>query len=193
MKITYPYFWKNATQIRKRFYSIAIVFAVALIAMAIGGLIPLSEQDAITISQNLNSTLQEHKASNTLTQYIFLNNFLISLLMFVPVIGAALGLIILFDTGLALSAIASTQGFPVWVGLGSLIVTPVFWLEFAAYSVAMAESIWLFTWLYRSIVQWRFAGLIRELKWAGIFIGACAGLLILGALVEVLIINLAAS
>ncbi len=51
--------------------------------------------------------------------------------MFIPVAGAALGMFILFDTGVALGAIAATQGYPVWVGLASLVVTPVFWLEFA--------------------------------------------------------------
>ena len=92
-------------------------------------------------------------------------------------------LFILFDTGVALGAIAATQGYPVWLGLASLVVTPVFWLEFAAYSIAMAESIWLF----RRLTQRRW----RELKWTAIFIGICAGLLAVGAVVEVWLITLA--
>jgi hypothetical protein len=115
--------------------------------------------------------------------------------MFVPVVGAALGMFILFDTGLALGAIATTQGYPVWIGLVSLVVTPVFWLEFAAYSIAMAESIWLFRRLSQAIPailskepRWRMI-LWRELKWLVIFIGTCAGVLAVGALVEVWIIN----
>jgi hypothetical protein len=119
--------------------------------------------------------------------------------MFVPIVGAALGLFILFDTGLALGAIASTQGYPVWVGLGSLVLTPVFWLEFAAYSIAMAESVWLFVRLIRlrmkvepdGATHWTgILSMKRELKWLGISIAACAGLLIVGAIVEVFIINL---
>jgi uncharacterized membrane protein SpoIIM required for sporulation len=190
MKLDLP-FWRNATTKRKHIYSIILVFIVALLVTIIGSYIPLSQQDATTISQTLNATLQQHRADNTLTEYIFLNNFKICLLMFIPFAGAALGLFVLFNTGLALGAIASTQGFPVALGLGSLIATPVFWLEFAAYSIAMAESIWLLVWIYRAIAHKSSLGLIRELKWMGIFIAISAGLLIVGALVEVFMINIA--
>ena len=174
-------FWKNASQRRKRIYSIIAIFVIALIVTIIGSYVPLSAKDALTLSNQVNQTLNENKANNTLTQYIFINNFEICLLMFIPVVGAALGMFILFDTGLALGAIAATQGYPTWLGLASLVVTPVFWLEFAAYSIAMAESIWLF----RRLTQKRW----RELKWTTISIGVCAALLIIGAVVEVWLIT----
>ncbi len=174
-------FWKNASPKRKRIYSIMAIFIVAFIVTIIGSYIPLSSQDALTLSNQVNQTLNENRASNTLTQAIFINNFSICLLMFIPVAGAALGMFILFDTGVALNAIATTQGYPVWLGLASLVVTPVFWLEFTAYSIAMAESIWLF----RRLTQKRWG----NIKWTGMFIGICAALLIVGAFVEVWIIN----
>ena len=162
-----------------------------MIVLAVGSSITLSSEDAFAISDQLNQTLNEHRANNTLTYYIFQNNFLICLLMFVPIVGAALGMFILFETGIALSAIAATQGFPTWLAFASLVVTPVFWLEFAAYSIAMASSVWLF----RRIFQLSRPGgreiMVRELKWTGISIAGCAGLLVLGAVVEVLIINFA--
>ncbi len=167
----------------KRFYSFLFIFIVAVLAVAIGSLIPLNAQDADTISQQLNQTLAEHQANDSLTQYIFLNNFQICLLMFVPIIGPALGMLILFQTGVALSAISMSQGFPVVLGWLSLVVTPVFWLEFVAYSIAMTASIWLF----RRLMQHRW----RELKWTAIAIGICAALLAIGAVVEVWIINFA--
>lgn len=174
-------FWKNASQRRKRIYSIIAIFIIALIVTVIGSFVPLSSQDAYTLSNQVNQTLNDNRANNTLTEYIFINNFSICLLMFVPIIGPILGLFILFDTGLALSAIATTGGYPVSLGLLSLVITPVFWLEFAAYSIAMAESIWLF----RRLTQRRWS----ELKWTGIFIGICAALLIVGAVVEVWLIT----
>jgi uncharacterized membrane protein SpoIIM required for sporulation len=174
-------FWKNASPRRKRIYSVFFVFLVALAVTVIGTYIPLSSQDAQTISNQLNQTLNQNRASNTLVQYIFLNNFEICLLMFIPVVGAALGMFILFDTGVALGAIAMTQGYPAFIALFSEFLTPVFWLEFAAYSIAMAESIWLF----RRLMQKRW----RELKWTGIFIAICAVLLIVGAIVETWIIT----
>jgi len=174
-------FWTNASPRRKRIYSIIAIFIIAVLVTVIGSSVPLSAKDAYTLSNQVNQTLNENRASNTLTQYIFLNNFEICLLMFIPVVGAALGMFILFDTGLALGAIATTGGYPVWIGLASLVVTPIFWLEFAAYSIAMAESIWLF----RRLTQKRW----RELKWTGMFIGVCAGLLAIGAVVEVWLIT----
>jgi len=102
--------------------------------------------------------------------------------MFIPVIGPVLGLFILFDTGVALGAISSIQGYPVGLGLLSLVLTPVFWLEFAAYSTAMSESIWLF----RRLLQKRW----QELKNTAILIGICAAILVVGAVVEVWLISL---
>jgi lipoprotein signal peptidase len=101
--------------------------------------------------------------------------------MFIPIAGAALGMFILFNTGVALGAIAATQGYPVYVGFLSLVATPIFWIEFVAYSIAMAESIWLF----RRLTQKRWL----EFKWTALFIGSCAGLLAIGAVVEAWLIT----
>ena len=102
--------------------------------------------------------------------------------MFVPLIGPIIGFIILGNTGLALGAIASVQGYPVWIELLSLVLTPVFWLEFTAYSTAIAEGIWL----TRRLTQRRW----RELKNTAILIGICAAILIISAITEVWLISL---
>ena len=175
-------FWRSASSKRKRIYSIIFIFVIAFIVTVVGSYLPLNHQDAMTISNQLNETLNTHKSDNTLTQYIFLNNFSICLLMFVPIIGPLLGMFILFDTGVALGAISSMLGYPVGIGLISLMLTPVFWLEFAAYSTAMAESVWLF----RRLTQKRWL----HLKNTAMFIGICAGLLIVGAIIEVWLISL---
>lgn len=193
MKLDFS-FWTNASQKRKRIYSIIAVFVITFLVTVVGSFFPLSSSDAQTISQNLNSTLDQHRANNTLTQYIFLNNFGICLAMFIPLLGAALGTFILFETGIALGAIATTQGYPVWLGLASLVITPVFWLEFICYSIAIAESIWLFRRIVKAITlkepgQGRLI-LWGELKWTALFIGTCAGLLAIGAVLEVWIITL---
>ena len=174
-------FWTNASSKRKRIYSIMVIFVVAALLTVIGSYVPLSHQDAQSISSGLNATLNTHKSNGTLTEYIFVNNFSICLLMFVPIIGPILGFII-FDTGVALGAIASVQGYPTWVGLLSLVLTPVFWLEFTAYSTAMAEGIWL----TRRLMQRRWL----ELKNTAILIGICAAILIVGAIVEVWLISI---
>jgi uncharacterized membrane protein SpoIIM required for sporulation len=186
-------FWKQLPLKWKRVYSIAFIFVLSLVMVIVGTLVPLSPEDANNISDQLNQTLSEHQTNNNLTPYIFQNNFTICLLMFIPLVGAGLGMFILFETGIALGAIATTQGLPVWLALGSLVVTPVFWLEFAAYSTAMASSIWLFRRLFQVYRPGGRQLIIRELKWTGIFIGVCAGLLAVGAVVEVWLIDFANS
>jgi hypothetical protein len=170
-------FWKAASPKRKRIYSTIFVFVLAVVVTLIGTLVPLSAQDAQTISNELNQTLTTYRGDFAgLAGFIFLNNFSICLLMFVPVVGTVLGLFILFSTGTALGAISMVQGIPVALEFALLAITPIFWLEFIAYSIGINESIWLF----RRLMQKRW----RELKWAGLFIAICAGLLAIGAVVE---------
>ncbi|MCW3995319.1 MAG: stage II sporulation protein M [Candidatus Bathyarchaeota archaeon] len=161
----------------KRIYSAGIVFAFAVLAMVIGSLIPLSPQDAQQLSEQFNQTIRQNGVN---VPFIFANNFSIDLLMFVPVIGPVLGFLILFNTGLVGGALVVTEGLPSYTAL-FIVATPVFWLEFAAYTIAMTESIWLF----RRLLQGRW----REIKWTAIAIGVCAGLLIISAIVEVWLIN----
>jgi hypothetical protein len=118
-----------------------------------------------------------------MTQFIFGNNFIIALIMFVPVLGPIVGFYALFNTGVVVSAIATAEGYPVFLVFFSLVLTPVFWLEFAAYSIAISESIWLF----RRITQGRGW---RELKNACIFVSICAILLLLSAVVETALISI---
>jgi uncharacterized membrane protein SpoIIM required for sporulation len=180
MRFNLP-FWHNASPKQKRIYSIVMVFLVAVLALMIGSLTTLSRSQAQYISDTLNQTLNENRANNTLIQHIFINNFIICLLMFIPLAGAGLGLYILYNTGVALSAIASIQGYSAYSGILNLVVTPIFWMEFAAYAIAMTQSVWLF----RRMLQGRWG----ELKWTAVFIGVCALLLIVGAVVETWLIT----
>ena len=173
-------FWTNASSKRKRIYSIIIIFILAFIVTVIGSYIPLSHQDATSISNSLNSTLNTHKSNGTLTEYIFINNFSICLLMFVPLIGPIIGFIILADTGSHLG-LYPVQGYPV-DRTAKLSVNARVLAEFVAYSTAMAESIWL----TRRLMQRRWI----ELKNTAILIGICAAILIVSAIIEVWLITL---
>jgi len=175
-------FWTKASSKRKRIYTIVLILILAFIFIVIGSYVPLSHQDAQTISNNLNATVNEHKSNGSLTEYIFINNFSICLLMFVPIIGPIVGMFILFNTGIALGAIASVQGYPPWIAIISELLTPVFWLEFLAYSTAISASIWL----TRRLLQGRW----RELKNTGIQIGICAVILLISAIIEVWLISI---
>ncbi len=175
--------WTQVSPRRKRILSIAAVLAVSLTVTTVGSLLPMDLEQAHQISVNLNQTVATLKDRGALTQYIFGNNFMICLLMFVPLIGPLVGLFIMFNTGSAIGAIATVGGYPQVLTLIALFITPVAWLEFAAYSTAMSESVWLL----RRLLQKRG---IAESKKACVLIAICAMLLVVGALVEAALISI---
>lgn len=175
--------WTQASPRRRRILSTLAVLVVALATTAIGSQSPMDSEEANQISESLNQTVATLKDQGALTQYIFGNNFMICLLMFVPIVGPLVGLYILFNTGSAIGAIATAGGYPPVLALIALFITPVAWFEFAAYSTAMAESVWIFRRLLQRLG-------VHELKKACIFISICAGLLVAGAIVEAVLISI---
>lgn len=176
-----PSIWSGASSRRKRIYSVLAVFMVSVVFTSIGSLMPVDPELAQQISDELNQTTTMATQGGMLTQYILGNNFLICLIMFIPVLGPIFGLFVLFNTGMAVSAIALVEGYPSILVLFALVVTPVFWLEFIAYSVAMAGSVWLF----RRALQRRGW---HELRNTCIFVSLCAVLLAIGAVAETALI-----
>ena len=179
-------FWTKASPMRRRMYTVIFIFLLALILTIIGALIPVDHSTAQQISNQLNQTVQQNKSNGTLPEYIFLNNFPICLAMFIPIVGPIFGFIVLFDTGYAISALAQVQGVPSLLLVFAELLTPVFWIEFAAYSIAIAESIWL----TRRIFRFRAYLIKEELRNTLILIGVCAGLLAIGAIVEAWLISI---
>ena len=193
--MNYPSFWLNASPKMKRVYSVLFMLVLSVLALIVGFMVPVSPTEAQMISDQLNQTVTNGVANGTLTQDIFMNNFLLCLVMFIPVAGAALGLFILFNTGQAFRAVielqtASLSGTsttptpspaaldPNMAILALVLIGVVFILEFVSYSMGMAESIWLF----RRITQKKM--LKSEVKYLLVFIGIVALLLIMGAVVE---------
>ena len=175
-------FWRNASYKRRRIYSIMFIFVLAAIVTFVTSYIPISQSNANSLAGSMNSTVNMHKSNGTLTEYFFLNNFGICLALFIPIIGPVFGFIILGDTGYALGAISKVQGYPPWVAMLSELLLPIFWLEFIAYSTAIAESIWL----TRRLFQGRW----MELKNTAILIVICAAILIVSAFIEAWLISL---
>ena len=175
-------FWTKASTRRKRIYLFIFTLTVSVLLLIIGSLIPVSHNAAEQIVNPINQTAHQNKANGTLPQFIFLNNFRICLIMFIPIIGPIFGVVSLTYTGYVLSAESQLQGVPQVLNILFLFVLPFFWLEFASYSIGISESIWLL----RRLLQGRFG----ELKNAAILIGICAALLAIGALIESWLISI---
>lgn len=138
--------WTRASPRRKRLLSIIAVLIVVVIITGLGTLVPVTKEDANQIYQQVNQTdnVLNEQGAFALTSLIFGNNLLICLLMFVPLIGPLLGLVILFGTGTNIAGLALATNIPTGLYLFVLLITPHTWLEFVAYAVAMSASVWLF-------------------------------------------------
>jgi hypothetical protein len=171
---------------RKRIITILVIFVAIVILTAIATMTPIDEAQARQTYNDLNQTVNDLKNNNALLQFIFGNNFELTLIMFVPFIGPIFGFYVLYNTGVVLEASAIAQNLPPTLSYVVLFLTPVVWLEFAAYSTAMAGSIWLSA----RIIQNRAK---HELTNTAKFIAICAVLLLLGAIVETVLIEVARS
>jgi uncharacterized membrane protein SpoIIM required for sporulation len=178
--------WTRASSRRKRILSTIVVFLVAIAITGLGSLMPIDSQEANKISSDLNQSVTALGNEGALTQFILGNNLLICLMMFIPVIGPVLGLYIMFNTGTVVGAIAASGGYSPALALIALFITPVAWLEFAAYSTAMTESIWLFR---RALQRLGFHELRKNTT---MFIAICAVLLVVGAIAETALISVGA-
>lgn len=105
--------------------------------MAYGSTVQLSPQEA----QSLSSQVQ---GISPTTLSIFLNNARVALIEFIPFVGPAFAVYVSYSTGVALSAITQSSTSIHMSGLEAfflLLVTPIYWMEFFSYSLAVEESI----------------------------------------------------
>ncbi|HXQ93348.1 MAG TPA: hypothetical protein VN739_10115 [Nitrososphaerales archaeon] len=119
----------------------AIIFIVAFMTLsailAYSSSIQLSQSDTQSLSQGVEGI------SGTVLG-IFENNVQIALVEFVPGFGPAFGAYSSYNTGLALAALSqsnSTLGISGFELFLVLLLTPIFWIEFACYSLAVEESL----------------------------------------------------
>ena len=116
---------------------------------------------------------------------IFSHNAIIALPMFIPGFGAVWGLFAAYSTGFAFAAISA--GTPELSSLNPLAVllTPFGLMEVAAYSIAMSRSVLFIEKIIKKIP------IFSEKKTILIEIGIVTGLLLIGGIVEMYMIEMA--
>ena len=169
-------FWNNFPSKIKRILTIAIFFFISFIITIAGALTPLSPSDARNIKQEFDKI-----SANPSVQLIFGNNFMICLIMFIPVVGPIIGGYALYSTGVVIAAESIIGGLPPLAAFLSLFIFPFAWLEFLAYSTALAESFWLIWRIFHRKIK-------RELVNACILISICAAMLFAAAMIEMALI-----
>jgi len=179
-------FWRNAPTKVKRILTIAAFFLLSIIITVAGVLTPLSDEEINILGKGLDDTSKTIYGLPKAQQvsFIFGNNLMICLAGFVPIVGPIFECYVLYSTGVVLSAYVaydeSVQMSPLLLFL-LLFILPFTWLEFLAYSTAIAESFWL-TW---RIIQRKGK---REIKNACILISICAVMLLVAAIIEAALI-----
>ena len=154
------------------------VFVSLTVILGYASTVPMSQSEAGSLVQ----TVQGIKPTQV---GIFENNIQVALIEFIPIVGPIFGVISAYSTGLVISATgqvpgATTTGVEAFV---FLLLTPIFWLEFFCYSLAVEESISI-------IISIRNRTLLtNEWKWAVGSIVTVVAVLFVSAGLEVSMIN----
>jgi hypothetical protein len=165
--------------LRNRIIVTAIFLIVALAATALGA--ALLKIDASEAESRVEDLQRELENLND-PLFIFGNNFFHSLVMFAPFVGPGWGCFVLFNTGTIIAVFGVAQGLPPVLLLVLLMFTPVFWLEYGVYSVAMAQSTIFVLKMLRGEGR-------KEAARTCVLVTACALVLLLSALIEWFMIN----
>jgi len=173
----------NSSAGSRRILTVLIFFLLSIVITVAGVLTPLTLEDSKAISDELKQVQDNLKGMNVWqsTVYIFANNFRICLLIFVPIAGPLIGSYILYNTGLVIGAESRVMNMPGLIVFVALFLLPHAWLEFAAYSMAFAASVWL-TW---KVIRRQAK---RELLQTCKYIAICALLLFAAGFIEAYLI-----
>lgn len=156
------------------FLSFALIAAAFSIGASIGTAMPSTEVERL---------VGEVRKIPATVERIFLNNFFVSLATFLPFVGAAWHLFVQYSTGVVFGSIASQAKVSVIILL--LASSPVFVLEYSAYTVALGECLTL----SGLVLKRRDAKVrLRDHAWKSVII--VGTVLFVGALVETSIISL---
>jgi len=162
---------------RKRIITIIIIFAITVIITALATLTPMDNNTAIQINNDVNQTRSVLETNNVLFEFIFGSNFFVTMLLFIPFVGPIIGFIAFYNTGVSIEGQAIALHFPPTLSFFVTFLTPVGWLEFVSYSIAIAGSAWLSARIFQR-------GFKHELVNTAKFISICAILLLMGAVIE---------
>jgi uncharacterized membrane protein SpoIIM required for sporulation len=120
---------------KQRLLYLAFGIAAFLIAYSAGAAVPLSDEEAKEVREQFSEQIEGIDETG-----IFVNNVRIALGMFIPGLGAGLGLFSGFATGSVFAALANSS--PALEGIPPLLIflTPFGAMELFTYGLAMSRS-----------------------------------------------------
>ena len=157
--------------IKQRLFYLALGIIAFLIFFIIGTSVTLDESTSTLLKEQF-----QNKIKNIDSVGIFFNNFLISILMFIPGIGIAFGLFSGFSTGNIFMIL--TRDLPIRIPPLVVFLTIFGIMELVSYGIAISRSYML---LIRIIKR---SNVKESLIHAGIEIGIVAIILLFSAIIE---------
>jgi hypothetical protein len=122
-------------KIKRRLLYLGFGAAAFLIAYSIGAAIPISDDEAAQVRREFADQI-----GNIDETGIFVNNVRIALGMFIPAVGAGLGLFSGFATGTVFSALSHSSPQLKDIPPLAILITPFGIMEVVAYGIAMSRS-----------------------------------------------------
>jgi len=154
-----------------------LVTIILFIILGIGSAMPLSGEEAEQLMKEFEDLMKDLTAFR-----IFMHNFMVALLSFIPFIGAGIMGFVIFQTGKFLGYISAQSGIHPALLISFSIITVYGLIEFLGYGVAVSEGIIL----SYSLIKRRFRS---EVKWLLISVGVSAILLLAAAVLESLLVG----
>ncbi|MDQ5841888.1 MAG: stage II sporulation protein M [Thermoproteota archaeon] len=158
---------------KRRLIYLAFGVVAFLSAYSIGAAVPMSEDQAQTLTREFSKQIEGIDQNG-----IFLNNIRITMVMFVPAVGSAFGAFSGFATGSIFSALVSSSPILGKVPPLALLITPFGIMEVFAYGLAMSRSVMLIYYLLKRI-SWRKYTVPTLIE-----LGIAAGVLFVAAVIE---------
>lgn len=170
--------WDSVLSIKNRLIFIVVITVALYCLLYIASTVPFSSEEVASLLEEAEKILRQRY---TILD-IFINNFLISLIMFVPVAGPIIGGYVIYTTGRLIGALSLSTGIPSILLISMTIITFYGFIEFLAYGTAFTESMILTYSMFKRKTR-------IELKWLIISISATAVLLLIAAVLEYMLIQ----
>lgn len=167
---------KNRGRIRLTLFFISL--GIFIFGLFIGSQGQFSNEEATIILQEFEDVL----ATDVSALFIAQNNISLCMLFFIPIFGTSFMGFVSYNTGLLLSAFATTQSITVIDLFLSTLLFPITWMELVAYSLASTQGIMLLYGVYTRRLRDEGKNLIKVVL-------ICLLLLVLGAVIESILIT----
>lgn len=172
------FFSSGIIDIKKRIILTVILTILLFTVLYISSMMPFSSEELDSLLKQAEEILKK----NFTILDIFLNNFTVSLLIFIPVVGPIVGGYAIYVTGRIMGALATSTGIPSILLISIAIITFYGLVEFLAYGTAFTESIIFSYSIFKREIK-------REYRWVLISLIVTALLLLVAATIEYLLIQ----